>query len=106
MLSYEAHERSERHNEMHEEVTLLENRRSDCERTGRPFAQAGELERLSQRYESEAESMGKLLNDIQATYYLISRSLEILKQADGEGCPTGRRRRYQRRGNCPYGNAV
>jgi len=84
-ISYEAHERAERHNELQEEVSLMENLRSDCERDGRLFTQHRELERLSQRYEAEAEAMGKLVNDLQATYYLITRSMEIMKEANKEG---------------------
>lgn len=84
-VSYEAHERSERHNDLHEEVTLMENRRADCERDGRLFTQHRELESLSQRYEAEAEAMGKLVNDMQATYHLIGRSLEILKDEQKQG---------------------
>ncbi|ABE43640.1 gamma-mobile-trio integrase GmtZ [Polaromonas sp. JS666] len=84
-ISYEAHERSERHNELHEEVTLMENRRADCERDGQLFTETRELERLSQRYEAEAEAMGMLVNDMQATHYLIARSLEIMKDANKDG---------------------
>ena len=84
-MSYEAHERSERHNDLHEEVTLMENRRADCERDDRLFTQHRELESLSQRYEAEAEAMGKLVNDMQATYHLIGRSLEILKDEQKQG---------------------
>ena len=84
-VSYEVHERSERHNELHEEVTLMENRRSDCERDRQLFTETRELERLSQRYEAEAEAMGKLVNDMQATHYLIARSLEIMKDANKDG---------------------
>jgi len=84
-VSYEAHERSERHNDLHEEVTLMENRRSDCERDGRLFTQHRELESRSQRYEAEAEAMGKLVNDMQATYHLIGRSLDILKVEQKQG---------------------
>jgi hypothetical protein len=84
-LSYETHERSERHNDLHEEITLMENRRAECELDRRLFSETRELENLSQRYEEEAEAVGKLVNDMQATYHLIARSLEILKQADKEG---------------------
>lgn len=84
-ISYEAHERAERHNDLQEEVTLLENRRADCERDHRLFTESRELERLSQRYEAEAEAMGKLINDLQATHYLIARSLEIMKEANKDG---------------------
>ncbi|MCB8747006.1 integrase family protein [Rhodoferax sp. U2-2l] len=84
-VSYEAHERAERHNNLHEDVTLMENRRADCERNGRLFTQHRELESLSQRYEAEAEAMGKLVNDLQATYHLIGRSLEILKDEQKQG---------------------
>lgn len=85
VVSYEAHERSERHNELHEEVTLMENRRADCEREGQLFTETRELERHSQRYEAEAEAMGKLVNDMQATHYLIARSLEIMKDVNKNG---------------------
>ncbi|SDO40276.1 Putative phage integrase [Rhodoferax sp. OV413] len=84
-VSYEAYERSERHNELHEEVTLMENRRADCERGRQLFTETRELERLSQRYEAEAEAMGMLVNDMQATYYLIARSLEIMQDANKDG---------------------
>lgn len=84
-ISYEAHERAERHNDLQEEVTLMENRRADCQRDGRLFTETRELERLSQRYEAEAEAMGKLVNDLQATYHLIARSMEIMKEANKEG---------------------
>ena len=86
-VSYEAHECSERHNDLHEEVTLMENRRADCERDGQLFTETRELERLSQRYEAEAQAMGKLVNDMQATYHLIARSLEIMKDAKQNGVP-------------------
>ncbi len=84
-ISYEAHERAERHNELHERVTRLENRRADCEHGGRLFPETRDLETISQRYEAEAEAMGKVINDLQATYHLIARSLEIMKHANQEG---------------------
>ncbi|WP_211209785.1 gamma-mobile-trio integrase GmtZ [Uliginosibacterium gangwonense] len=84
-VSYEAHERSERHNDLQEQVSILENRRADCQRDGHLFTEARLLERLSQRYEAESEAMGKLVNDMQATYYLIARSMEIMKEAHKEG---------------------
>lgn len=84
-ISYEAHERAERHNDLLEAVTRLENLRDDCQREGPSFDETRELERLSQRYEAEAEAMGKLVNDMQATYHLIARSLEILEETDAQG---------------------
>ncbi|MNJ31111.1 hypothetical protein D3C77_257360 [compost metagenome] len=84
-LSFEVHECAERHNALQEEVTRLENRRANCERDGRLFTEARELEKLAQRYEAEAEVMGKVINDLQATYHLIDRSLEIMQQASQEG---------------------
>jgi hypothetical protein len=84
-VSYEVHERSERHNDLQEEVTLMERRRDDCARDGRLFTEFRELERVSQRYEAEAETTGKLVNDMQATYHLIGRSLEILKDQSRDG---------------------
>lgn len=84
-LSYELHERCERYNTLLEELSMMENHRSDCEREGQIFSGAGQFERLSQRNEAEAEAAGRLLNGMQATFYLISRSLEILKQNDRDG---------------------
>jgi hypothetical protein len=84
-ISYEAHERAERHNDLQEEVTHMENRRADCESDGRLFTETRELEKLSQRYEAEAEAIGKLVNDLQATHYLIARSLELMKDPNKEG---------------------
>lgn len=84
-ISYEVHERAKRYNELQDVVTRLENSRADCERDGSLFTETRELEKLSQRYEAEAEAMGKVLNDLQATYHLIERSLEILNQGSKEG---------------------
>lgn len=78
-LSYEAHETAERHNDFHEEVTLMENRRADAMKIGQLFTEGRELERLSQRYEAEAESLGKLVNDMQACNHLIGRAIQILE---------------------------
>jgi hypothetical protein len=83
--SYEAHESGERHSELDEAVTLMEDRRSDCERDGRLFTEARELERLHQRLEAETEALGRLVNDMQAGHYLIARSLEILNTAENDG---------------------
>lgn len=83
--SYEAHECAERHNELFEEVTMLENRRSDCAIANQPFLETRQLENLSQRYEAVAEEMGFLISDMQATHHLIGRSLEILDQSTING---------------------
>lgn len=84
-LSYEAHECAERHHALQDDVTDLENRRADCEQDSRLFTETRELEKLSQRYEAEAEALGKIINDLQATYHLICRSLEIVQQANQVG---------------------
>lgn len=84
-LSYAAHETSERHNTFQEEVTLMENRRADCQTSGQLFTEGRELERLYQRYEAEAEALGKLVNDMQACNHLIGRSIQILEAEKKEG---------------------
>lgn len=84
-LSYEAHETSERHNDFHEEVTLIENLRADCQEAGQLFTESRELERLAQRYGAEAESLGKLINDMQACNHLIGRSIQILEAEKRDG---------------------
>ncbi|MDP1688170.1 VPA1269 family protein [Hydrogenophaga sp.] len=84
-LSYETHERTERHNERQFDVTELENLRAACEQDGRPFTEHRELQRLHQRFEAEAEGVGKLLNDMQATFHLIKRCEEIRAGALPDG---------------------
>lgn len=84
-ISYEAHECADRYNKMSESIVLMENRRVGCEREGKIFTESNELERLSQRYEAEAEKMNRHLGDIQACHRLISRSLEIANNAEKEG---------------------
>ena len=62
----------------------MQNRRADCEREGRRFTETRELERLHQRFEAETEALGRLVNDMQASYYLIARSLEILESTEND----------------------
>ncbi len=81
-LSEESHRQSGRFNEMEAKVRALEDRRYDCEREERPFTETNELERLAQRRDDAAQAFGKLINDMQATYYLIERSLEIARNAE------------------------
>lgn len=77
-LSFLAHEQSERHNDLQAKVSDLENQRFDCENAGLAFTGALDLQKFQQRYEAEAEGLSKAVNDLQATYHLIRRSLEIL----------------------------
>lgn len=85
MLSEKAHRQSERYVQLDARIQDLEISRQDCERKGHPFLQTGELERLSQREEADAEAMGKLVNDMQSTYYLIQRSIQVAKKEGEEG---------------------
>lgn len=84
-LSEKAHRQSERYNQMDARMQALEEIRYSCDRSGIPFVEGKELERLSQRVEAEAEAAGKLINDMQATYCLIQRSLEIARSAQNDG---------------------
>ncbi len=82
IISEKMHRQSQRYNRLEEQLRSLEKCRLDCERQGHPFLDANELERLAQREEAEAEAMGKLVNDMQATYYLILRSIEIARLSE------------------------
>lgn len=84
-LSEKMHRQSERYNRLEEQLRTLEKRRLDCERKGHPFFDAKELERLAQREEAEVEATSKLVNDMQASYYLIERSIEIARQNETDG---------------------
>lgn len=84
-ISYEAHENAERYNQLGEDITQLENLRAECERNDRLFPKTLELERLSQRYEAMAETMGRCINDMQACHHLIARCIDIAGEADREG---------------------
>lgn len=84
-ISYDAHECAERYNEMGEDIQLMENRRADCECSGMLFAETRDLERLSQRYEAEAEAMNRHLGDLRACHRLIARCIEIANDSDKDG---------------------
>ena len=84
-LSEKSHRQSGRFNELDAKVRALEDRRFDCERAVLPFTETKELERLAQRRDDAAQAFGKLINDLQATYYLIERSLEIARNAEKDG---------------------
>jgi hypothetical protein len=83
-LSEESHRQSGRYNDFEAKVNALEDRRFDCEHKERPFTETRELESLAQRRDDEAQALGKLVNDMQATYYLIGRSLEIARSAEND----------------------
>ena len=84
-LSEKSHRQSGRFNELQAQLKALEDRRFDCECEERPFTETRELERRAQRRDDEAQALGKLVNDMQATYYLIGRSLEIAENAQKDG---------------------
>lgn len=83
-VSEKAHRQSERYVRLNSQIQKLESHRHDCERKGDPILQSRELERLSQREEADAEAMSKLVNDMQATYYLIERSIQLASQNSQE----------------------
>lgn len=84
-ISEKMHRQSERYNRMQNELNLLEQQRFECRQNGVPFAQASDLERASQRLEADAEATGKLINDMQATYHLIERSIQIAGSGQTDG---------------------
>lgn len=84
-LSYLAFECAERHNELQGQVNALENYRVDCELSGQAFTEGLKLQGIHQRYEAETEALGKLVNDLQATYHLMRRCLNILNNETAGG---------------------
>jgi hypothetical protein len=84
-LSEKSHRQSGRYIDLQAKLKALEDHRYDCEQEGCPFTETREMERMGQRRDDAAHALGKLVNDMQATYYLIGRSLEIARSAENDG---------------------
>lgn len=81
-VSERAHRASTHWQDLEQRERDLELERYQCEQLGNPFLKTIEIERVSQRTQEAEEACSRLLNDMQATYHLIQRSIETQKSSD------------------------
>lgn len=66
----------------------LQIEQQSCEEEGRPFLKSMEVEKLEQRHREAEEDASLLINDLNATWVLIQRSLTLLNERrQQEGIP-------------------
>lgn len=84
-VSEKTHRQSDRYSSLQDKLQLLEDQQREAERENQPFLGVRELDRLNKYTEAEALILNKYMNDLQATNYLIQRSIKIAddKTADG-----------------------
>lgn len=82
-LSFDVTQLSQRYGSLEASVRNLENQRFEFQKRGEYFPRMGELERLQQRYEAEAEGLNRLMLDMQYCHKLIARSIELGKMESG-----------------------
>ena len=84
-IAYQAMLAAERYNSFTEQVAAMEERRVECEATGRLFTEAVDLEKKSALLEAETQTLDRWVTDLQAIQRLIHRSIEINKNAAKDG---------------------
>ncbi|MFH1659642.1 MAG: hypothetical protein FD131_283 [Rhodocyclaceae bacterium] len=84
-MSFEAHESAKRWTGANDHLIKLENTQLTSKLNGTPFTQFEELNKASHRVSVELETFGVLHNVMQATHYLIGRSLDLCKAGQKEG---------------------
>ena len=84
-IAYQAMLAAERYNSFTEKVAAMEERRAECEVTGRLFTEAIDLEKKSALLEAETQTLDRWIADLQAVQRLIHRSIEINKTAAKDG---------------------
>lgn len=84
-ISYQSMLAAERYNSFTEQVAAQEERRVECEATGRLFIEAVDLEKKSALLEAETQSLDRWITDLQAVQRLIHRCIEINKNAAKDG---------------------
>jgi len=79
---------SEHYIDLEARLRELEVEQQGCQEYGRPFLKAMEVEKLEQRQREAEEDASLLINDLNATWSLIQRSLNILNERrQHEGTP-------------------
>jgi hypothetical protein len=74
--------------DLEERLRELQIEQQRCEEEGRPFLKAMEVGRLEQRHREAEEDASLLINDLNATWVLIQRSLTLLNERrQQEGIP-------------------
>lgn len=84
-IAYQAMLAAERYNSFTENVAAIEERRAECEATGRLFTEAVELEKKSALLEAETQTLDRWVTDLQTIQRLIHRCIEINKNAAKDG---------------------
>ncbi len=84
-VSEKTHRQSDRYSSLHDKLTYLEDDQREAERENQPFARLRELDALNKHAESEALTLNKYVNDLQATNHLIQRSIQIAQDKTAEG---------------------
>lgn len=84
-IAYQAMLAAERYNCFSEQVTALEELRTECETTGQLFTEAIDLEKKSARLEAETQTLDRWVTDLQAIQRLIYRCIEINKNTAKDG---------------------
>ena len=84
-VSEKTHRQSERYSSLQDKLTYLEDEQREAERENQPFLRIKELDLLNKHVESEALSLNKLVNDLQATNHLIQRSIQIAEDVTHDG---------------------
>lgn len=74
--------------DLEDRLRELEIEQQGCQEDGRPFLKAMDVEKLEQRQREAEEDASLLINDLNATWVLIQRSLALLKERrEREGIP-------------------
>ena len=76
-LSYDVNNASERYARLDAIVRELENERFSYQQEDEYFPKTGELERVQQRYEAQAEQLNQLVLDMQHCHRLVTKSVEL-----------------------------
>jgi len=84
-VSEKTHRQSDRYSSLQDKLTNLEDEQRAAERENQPFARLRELDALSKYAESEALTLNKYMNDLQATNHLIQRSIQIAEDKNTDG---------------------
>lgn len=84
-IAYQAMLAADRYNNFTEQVAALEERRAECEATGRLFIGAFDLEKKSALLEAETQTLDRWVTDLQYIQRLILRCIEINKNATKDG---------------------
>ena len=84
-VSEKTHRQSERYSSLQDKLTYLEDEQREAERENQPFLRLKDLDLLNKHAESEAVTLNKLVNDLQASNHLIQRSIQITEDKTNDG---------------------